>query len=78
MELGVEIEAGPLLGYIEYPSHCLNGSDSPVGIAFLCSVNIDLTADVGSERGWFTAPPEPMHTEQVDFLVEHGLLLADR
>jgi ADP-ribose pyrophosphatase YjhB (NUDIX family) len=78
MELGAEIGAGPLLGYIEYPSHYLNGLDSPVGIAFLCSVAIDLMADTGTGRGWFTAPPEPMHTEQVDFLAEHGLLLAER
>jgi ADP-ribose pyrophosphatase YjhB (NUDIX family) len=76
MELGLEIKAGPLLGYIEYPSHYLNGLDSPVGIAFLC--HVDLTADASSGRGWFTAPPDPMHTEQVDFLTEHGLLVADR
>ena len=77
-ELGLAVDAGPLLGYIEYPSHYLNGLDSPVGIAFLCHVNVDLTADARSGRGWFTAPPDPMHTEQVDFLTEHGLLVADR
>ena len=77
-ELGLEVEAGPLLGYIEYPSHYLKGLDSPVGIAFLCSIDVDLTADAGTGRGWFRAPPEPMHTEQVAFLVEHRLLLADR
>ena len=76
----MEVEAGPLLGYIEYPSHYLSGLDSPVGIAFLChvDVDVDLTADGTSGRGWFTAPPEPMHTEQVDFLTEHGLLVTDR
>ena len=78
MELGLEVEAGPLLGYIEYPSHYLSGLDSPVGIAFLCRVDVDLMADGTSGRGWFTAPPEPMHTEQVDFLTEHGLLMKDR
>jgi ADP-ribose pyrophosphatase YjhB (NUDIX family) len=78
MELGLEIEAGPLLGFIEYPSHYLNGLDSPVGIAFLCRLDIDLTAVARPGRGWFTAPPDPMHTEQVDFLIEHGLLVADR
>ena len=77
-ELGLEIEAGPLLGYIEYPSHYLNGLDSPVGIAFLCRVDVDPRADASSGREWFTAPPDPMHTEQVDFLTEHGLLVADR
>jgi 8-oxo-dGTP diphosphatase len=80
MELGLEVEAGPLLGYIEYPSHYLSGLDSPVGIAFLCHVDVDvgLMADGTSGPSWFTAPPEPMHTEQVDFLTEHGLLMTDR
>ena len=80
VELGLEVEAGPLLGYIEYPSHYLSGLDSPVGIAFLCHVDGDvgLMADGTSGRSWFTAPPEPMHTEQVDFLTEHGLLMTDR
>jgi len=92
MELGLEVDAGPLLGYIEYPSHYLNGLDSPVGIAFLChvhvhvdvdldvdvDVDVDGTADARSGRGWFRAPPEPMHTEQVDFLTGHGLLAVDR
>jgi ADP-ribose pyrophosphatase YjhB (NUDIX family) len=77
-ELGVEIEAGPLLGYIEYPSHYLNGLDSPVGIAFLCNVDVDPKSDASSGREWFTAPPDPMHAEQADFLTEHGLLVADR
>jgi ADP-ribose pyrophosphatase YjhB (NUDIX family) len=80
MELGLEVEAGPLLGYIEYPSHYLSGLDSPVGIAFLChvDVDVDLMADATSGRGLFTAPPEPMHTEQVDFLTDQGLLMTDR
>jgi hypothetical protein len=78
MELGLEVHAGPLLGYIEYPSHYRNGLDSPVGMAFLCHVDVDLTADARSGRRWFTAPPDPMHTEQVEFLTEHGLLGADR
>ena len=78
MELGLEMDAGPLLGYIEYPSHYLNGLESPVGIAFLCHGDVDLTADARSGRGWFTAAPDPMHAEQVDFLTEHGLLAVDR
>ena len=78
MELRLEVEVGPLLGYIEYPSHYLNGLDSPVGIAFLCHVDVDLMADGTSGRGWFTVPPEPMHPEQVDFLTGHGLLSSDR
>jgi len=76
-ELGRALHAGPLLGCIEYPSHYLNGLDSPVGVAFLCDVgaDVDVPAGDGSGRGWFTVPPEPMHTEQVEFLTEHGLLV---
>jgi ADP-ribose pyrophosphatase YjhB (NUDIX family) len=79
-ELGMEIAAGPLLGYIEYPSHYLNGLDAPVGIAFLCEVDgeVDPTAHAVPGRGWFTEPPDPMHAEQIDFLTEHGLLVAQR
>ena len=34
-ELDLEVTAGRLLGYIEYPSHLARGLDWPVGIAFL-------------------------------------------
>ena len=80
MELALEIEPGPLLGFIEYPSHYLNGLDSPVGIAFLCHLDrdADVKADDRPGRGWFTTPPDPMHAEQADFLTEHGLLVVDR
>jgi hypothetical protein len=78
MKLGLEIEAGPLLRSIEYPSNYLNGLDSPVGIAFHCRLDVDLTDVARPGRGWFTAPPDPMHAEQEDFLIEHGLLVADR
>ena len=33
-ELGISVRAGPLVGYIEYPSHYENGLDSPVGLVF--------------------------------------------
>ena len=33
-ELGLEVDVGELLGFIEYPSHYNNGLDSPVGLAF--------------------------------------------
>ena len=75
MELDLDIEVGPLLGYIEYPSHYLNGLDSPVGMAFLCSVAVDPGAGGSSGRWWFTEPPDPMHDEQVEFLIDHGLLV---
>ncbi|HZM53879.1 MAG TPA: NUDIX domain-containing protein [Acidimicrobiales bacterium] len=77
-ELGLELEVGSLLGYIEYPSHYLNGLDSPVGLAFFCNVSHDQVADAGLARTWFTRPPDPMHVEQVDFLTAHGLLISDR
>ena len=73
-ETGREVEAGPLLGYIEYPSHYLAGQDSPVGIAFLCPVDAGSTSGGDDSHTWFTSAPEPMHTEQVEFLVARGLL----
>ena len=36
-ELGVSVRVGPLVGYIEYPSHYENGLDSPVGWCFVPS-----------------------------------------
>lgn len=66
-ELGVEVEVGPLLGYIEYPSHYENGLDSPVGLAF----RVALTAgNEGLPAGcrWFRELPADMHDEQRDFL----------
>ncbi|MBV8429562.1 MAG: NUDIX domain-containing protein, partial [Solirubrobacterales bacterium] len=38
-ELGLEVKVGELLGYIEYPSHHENGLDSPVGLAFRCTLD---------------------------------------
>jgi ADP-ribose pyrophosphatase YjhB (NUDIX family) len=73
-ETGLRIQVGQLLGYIEYPSHYLNGLDSPVGIAFLCHVDGEQQTNETTEHGWFTVAPEPMHPEQIDFLVSHGLL----
>jgi ADP-ribose pyrophosphatase YjhB (NUDIX family) len=78
MEIGLELHAGPLLGYIEYPSHYLHGMDSPVGLAFLCQIEGEQFINAGVEHGWFTEPPEPMHAEQVAFLAEHGLLISKR
>ena len=92
-ELGMEVDAlGPLLGYIEYPSHHQNGLDSPVGIVFLCSDPVGGTVDPAADvdpaaadaaavhtgRGWFTTPPGPMHAEQVEFLAAHSLLTVAR
>lgn len=69
-ELGVDVSATELLGYIEYPSHYENGLDSPVGIAFLVK-SFDGNTKANSEASdsdWFEKLPENMHKEQVDFL----------
>ncbi|HEX7444391.1 MAG TPA: hypothetical protein VF320_10910, partial [Acidimicrobiales bacterium] len=78
MEIGLELEAGPLLGCIEYPSHYLNGLDSPVGLAFLCPVDGEQVANEHDDHQWFVEAPAPMHAEQIDFLVLHGLLTSRR
>ena len=73
-ELGVGVSVGRFLGYIEYPSHYLNGLDSPVGLAFLCSVDDDLLVVSSPVLAWFTELPDAMHHEQVDFVVDHQLV----
>ena len=56
-ELGIRVGVGPLLGYIEYPSHYDNGLDSPVGLVFSAE-----PLDQAQPQGqWFTALPENMH-----------------
>lgn len=65
-ELGVTVSVGPLLGYIEYPSHYTNGLDSPVGLAFATKV-LDPGAEPPRCR-WFTEFPAEMHEEQRAFL----------
>jgi 8-oxo-dGTP pyrophosphatase MutT (NUDIX family) len=65
-ELGVGVEVGRLLGYIEYPSHYTNGLDSPVGLAFATRI-----LDAGHEPPhcrWFSVLPPQMHPEQRSFL----------
>ena len=74
-ELRISVRAGPLLGYIEYPSHYENGLDSPVGLVFRAQ-RLDEAQPHGQ---WFTALPENMHEEQKRFLVTHaGVSLTDR
>ena len=76
-ELALMVSAGPLLGYIEYPSHYDNGLDSPVGLAFHALPASTGMLDEHHLRGecaWFTTLPHNMHREQRDFLVRH---LAD-
>jgi 8-oxo-dGTP diphosphatase len=67
-ELGVSVRVGPLVGYIEYPSHYENGLDSPVGLVF----DVELV-DRSRPRGqWFAVLPENMHDEQKEFLLGHA------
>ena len=74
-ELGVEVVAHELLGYLEYPSHLAAGIDWPVGIAFSCEASADLA--VGDDRGWFAHSPGPMHDEQRSFLVALGVPVGE-
>ena len=67
-ELGVSVRVGPLVGYIEYPSHYENGLDSPVGLVFRAE-----PLDAARPQGqWFTTLPENMHEEQKRFLLVHA------
>ena len=75
-ELGINVMAANLVGYIEYPSHSENGLDSPVGIAFeVDSYKENIRSNIeSSDSGWFTKLPAPMHAEQNVFLVTHNYL----
>jgi ADP-ribose pyrophosphatase YjhB (NUDIX family) len=67
-ELSVELRAGALLGYLEYPSHLAQGIDWPVGIAFDCELaGTSRLAEAEELRRWARLP-EPMHDEQRRFL----------
>ena len=74
-ELGLDVDIGPMIGYIEYPSHLALG-DWPVGIVFRATVSASAAlpglsqSDVAS---WFTQLPEEMHDEQRMFLRAHAL-----
>lgn len=75
-ELGLEVQVGELLGAIEYPSHYLNGLDSPVGLAFHCAI-ADASRDAPLPDGgaWFERLPAGLYEEQRRFLA-HRLGLA--
>jgi ADP-ribose pyrophosphatase YjhB (NUDIX family) len=68
-ELALEVDVGDLLGYIEYPSHYENGLDSPVGLAFSCSIagGGDRTPTPAG-GAWFTRLPDGLYAEQREFL----------
>jgi ADP-ribose pyrophosphatase YjhB (NUDIX family) len=75
-ELGLEVRAEALLGYIEYPSHLERALDWPVGLAFRTEL---APASAGQPfarpevTGWFSQLPDAMHDEQKAFLRAHGL-----
>ncbi len=67
-ELGISVDVGALVGYIEYPSHYENGLDCPVGLVFRAE-----PTDGPGERGhWFRVLPDNMHDEQKQFLITHA------
>jgi ADP-ribose pyrophosphatase YjhB (NUDIX family) len=72
-EIGLDVEVGELLGYIEYPSHYENGIDSPVGLAFRCELVGD-PARLDPSCRFFDAPPDGLYAEQRAFLTQLGLV----
>jgi ADP-ribose pyrophosphatase YjhB (NUDIX family) len=75
-ELGLEVTADRLLGYIEYPSHLARGLDWPVGMAFRADM-APSSAGRPWDRpaaAWFARLPDNMHDEQRAFLRAHGLV----
>ena len=75
-ELNITVTGATNNGYIEYPSHYLNGLDEPVGIVFEVTA-YEGTVQVNPEAGdsdWFTKLPENMHADQDTFLVDTGYL----
>lgn len=75
-EVGIDVHDMKNIGYIEYPSHFLNGLDCPVGIAFeVTDYSGKFTTNKeASEGSWFTTVPEAMHAEQDVYLIEQGYL----
>ena len=75
-ELGISVLRASNVGYIEYPSHCLQNLDSPVGIVFRVdeyggTMALNLEASGGD---WFSVIPRNMHADQDTFLIANGLL----
>ncbi|MFL5822741.1 MAG: NUDIX hydrolase [Solirubrobacteraceae bacterium] len=70
-ELGLQVDVGELLGYIEYPSHYENGLDSPVGLAFRCVMADGSAGPAPAGCEWFLELPQGLYAEQRDFLVAH-------
>lgn len=75
-ELGITVRSQKQVGYIEYPSHYLNGLDNPVGIVFeITNYDRDLAVNnEASESGWFSELPHSMHADQDKYLVNNDYL----
>lgn len=75
-ELGIKVQAMINKGYIEYPSHYLQGLDSPVGIVF------EIIRYLGNLKpneealnsGWFSKLPDGIHADQDRFLIRNQYL----
>jgi len=68
-ELGLGVDVGEMLGFIEYPSHYLNGLDSPVGLAFSCAIGDESAhRPLPDGGGWFGRLPAGLYDEQREFL----------
>ena len=69
-ELGLDVGVGELIGYIEYPSHCTAGLDSPVGLAFRAEPvgGPPSTEQLRDGCAWFSRLPAGLYEEQREFL----------
>ncbi len=78
-ELGLQVTAGAMLGYIEYPSHYNHGLDSPVGVAFRSHPEREMpgVAALRSHCSWFRVLPANIHDEQRTFLTAHLEFVTD-
>ena len=77
-ELGLAIDVGELLGYIEYPSHYENGLDSPVGLAFSTRLAGAGGEDPPSGCAWFARLPPGLYSEQSAFLARRFGFSSER
>jgi ADP-ribose pyrophosphatase YjhB (NUDIX family) len=75
-ELGIKVQNATNTGYIEYPSHYLNGLDSPVGIVFeVTSYTGEPKVDDEAIAGnWFSELPANTHADQDTFLIQNDYL----
>lgn len=77
-ELGIDISQLHSVGFIEYPSHYLNGLDSPFGVVFeIDDYRGKLDANEEAEAaGWFYDLPDNTHDDQRDYLLNNKYLTS--